>query len=1635
MTTGRDTATGADTGTYEVLRGRLAAQAGELARGAEALNAARIAAFGSAGVALAGSGHLRTEDARIAADLVAVGDRLLFGYRGTAARGGGTSVRDVLALYDRNLEPLPEDAVPGLLDDPAFRREFDELHRYYHGARLQRLRMVDDTLLAVFRTGEQAEDIRVLRWQAGPAGTVRFLDGRGERDHVFPAAHDVRWREVTRDDHVPGRHPHAAVDGRLYVSTVGGALSIRTEDDTETGAGLVHREPVDESLQSLADAEIAYAVVGPLTLLRVLPYKEETRRHLVFNAVTGTVVRLDGIGLSCRRLPDDGGIVFPGGYCLADGTVRTFDTDTAGLEFDHSVASPNGEDVLFVFQERAGNRRLLLPYSLIRQEVSAPLPCDGLARFEDGTLVVLRPGDGRAARSHAVQEWSTPFTSDTHGGSAAEGPLARIGNPDLVRAVADTTAVARRAAAAGETDASAATQALYESLLADCVRAGDRFPWLAELADAAPGAVDLHAALAAVRATAEQVLAEFEAVRALTAQAADALAEAGRTVAGLLRRIRGEAPAGAEEWIARITELRRAQGHLVTLTGMRYADTGAVEALAAEVASAIGSTAERAMAFLRRADAFDGYAAEARRLGDAAEAITTAAEAEPLRREVEGRVLGLQELTEVASGLEAGDPAGRAGVLERIGEVLGALNQARARLETRRRELLHEESGAEFAAEFALLGQLATGALAAAGTPEECDAQLARLLVQWENLEARFAENEEFTARLAEKRAEVQDAFSARRQSLQDAGARRAESLAASAQRVLETVVRRACTLGDDDAVNTYFSSDPVVAGVRRTVDRLRALGDSVRAEELTGRLAAARQEAGRALRDRAELYADGGGTVRLGRHRFAVTRQTAELTLVPYGDGLAYALTGTDYRRPVADPGFEESRPYWDRVLPSESAQVYRAEYLAARVLSGHGPEALAAAGEGLDALVRRAAEEAYDEGYERGVHDHDAAAILRVLLRLRREAGLLRHPARERAAAALFWAHGPGRGERDALGRRAVSLGRARDLFGAAPALRELQDELARAIGSFGAAGALGADPARAAAYLLEELTCGPEGFALSAAARGLLDAFRRSAGGGGAGAGGGGAAPYDEDLAVLSGLAERRQLVVGWLGAFAAATGYDADPGTVEEAAAAELCAALPRYPVEGATAATVTGLLGTHARVRDRALPLQLAEFLTRTAEFAAADVPGFRAHQRQRAGLLAAERERLRIDAYRPRPMPSFVRNRLIDEVYLPLVGDSLAKQLGAAGDARRTDTHGLLLLLSPPGYGKTSLVEYVAQRLGLLLVKVDGPALGPATTSLDPEAAPDAAARRELEKVAFALEAGNNVLLYLDDIQHTSAELLQQFIPLCDATRTLNGRDLRGKRFAVCMAGNPYTQSGDRFRIPDMLANRADVWNLGDVLTGREEAFAFSFVENALTSHPVLAPLAGRDRADLALLLRLAEGDAEARADRLSHPYAPAEVEEITALLGHLTAARATVLAVNAAYIASAAQDDADRTEPPFRLQGSYRNMNRIAARLSPAMNGAEAAAVVDDHYRAEAQALATGTEANLLKLAALRGALTPEQAARWAEITAPYGRGGAGGGRGGAGGAGAAGGWIPARAGRPPRAVRRPVLRPARRR
>ena len=278
--------------------------------------------------------------------------------------------------------------------------------------------------------------------------------------------------------------------------------------------------------------------------------------------------------------------------------------------------------------------------------------------------------------------------------------------------------------------------------------------------------------------------------------------------------------------------------------------------------------------------------------------------------------------------------------------------------------------------------------------------------------------------------------------------------------------------------------------------------------------------------------------------------------------------------------------------------------------------------------------------------------------------------------------------------------------------------------------------------------------------------------------------------------------------------------------------------------------------------------------------------------------------------------------------------------------------------------------------------------------SLDPTEAPNLSAREEVDKLNLALEMGDNVMIYVDDIQHTNPEFLQRFISLCDAQRKMEGvwngkartYDLRGKKVAVVMAGNPYTEGGTKFAIPDMLANRADTYNLGEILGGHLDAFKASYVENCLTANPILSRLASRHQEDVYAVMKIAEAGSQEGVDFKGN-YAPAEIEEMVSVMKHLYEVRDTILAVNQEYIKSAAQEDAYRTEPPFRLQGSYRNMARIAAKVLPLMSEEEIRAQILDHYQNESQTLTSGAEANLLKFKEFEGIADEKEAARWADI------------------------------------------------
>ena len=200
------------------------------------------------------------------------------------------------------------------------------------------------------------------------------------------------------------------------------------------------------------------------------------------------------------------------------------------------------------------------------------------------------------------------------------------------------------------------------------------------------------------------------------------------------------------------------------------------------------------------------------------------------------------------------------------------------------------------------------------------------------------------------------------------------------------------------------------------------------------------------------------------------------------------------------------------------------------------------------------------------------------------------------------------------------------------------------------------------------------------------------------------------------------------------------------------------------------------------------------------------------------------------------------------------------------------------------------------------------------------------------------------------------------------------------------MAGNPYTESGEKFKIPDMLSNRADTYNIGDIVGDCADAFERSFIENSLTSNSVLQSVARRSQNDIDGMIKMAQtGDKEGI--EFEGTYSADELNEYVNTLRKLFVVRDVVLKVNQQYIASAGQADAYRTEPPFLLQGSYRNMNRIASRVLPVMNDQELWTQIYSSYEQDAQTLTSGAESNLLKFRELIGHLDDTQAARWSEI------------------------------------------------
>ncbi len=1577
--------------TYEIIQSRLASFSDELHQRLKQLNEKRRNVFGSIPTELISTQRLTTENNCSSRDIVPIGNRFIFGYNVHIGLKTTTELSDVFAIYRLGEDDQFHQDKIDVIQDPNFLHDFNQLYKYYKDTRFAKFHTIGPYIYMVFQTGKTINDIKAFKFLVD-GEQLTYVDSRSEHEAKFPPQHDFQWIRTHRDLHRGGEHPHISIDDRVFVETVGGDLTIKVEDNTDDGAG-IYSEPVDDPDQTLDDAEIYYAIVGNIILLKIRPFKEEAFRFFVFNEKKNQAIRLDSIKDACIQLPEDHGLIFSNGYYLQTGQYKAFENNLDQLLYEKRIASPNGEDYLYVFYRRQSGHYVLLSYNMIEQKVAPPIICNGYSLFDNGHLIYYK-SDESPQKHHAIQIWQTPYVGEQFQSSEeTDSYIFKIGNRDIVRAMSECHELLNLI------DQEDSYANLYVDMVKKSTDIIDSYFWLNN-----KQAFDLASPVADIQSAATSAVDEFDKVVRVRKNTADQFATTSRSAAEAISSAASRQKRTINDYVESLAELRLVRGQVVSLQELKYIDSAAVDQIEQEIATNTERLSRACVEFLLRDDSLTPYLQSVEKQSQVIESLETGRQCKQTDTEIEETAKQLELLIEIVSNLKIDDATQRTQIIDNISVIYSNLNQTRASLKKKTQELLIHEGAAEFNSQLKLLGQAVINYLDVCDTPERCDEYLTKMMVQVEEIEGRFAEFDEYVIQLADKREEIYAAFDGKKLQLSEARNRRSTALMGAADRILKGIQSRIANFETVDEINSYFAADLMIDKVRDITGELEELDESVKVDDVQSRLKTIREDAVRQLRDKNELFVDGQNIIQFGEFKFSVNVQPLDLTTVLKDETLFFHLSGTNFFEPVENHDLLATRDVWDQSVISENRSVYRAEYLAFKIWRASqtgdfrtAKELTAMENEPLVQTIQQFMAPRYSEGYVKGVHDHDAALVLTQLLKLDLNLNLLKYSPDARALADIFWHAIQGSDFRKKMLAQLTGLATARQLFGESLDRRSYISDITSHMESICENIATIPEELRtfAANYLFDQLTgtdtemCSQPAKDICSKFSQLLKTKKVEA--------------KFEDVRKNKAVSptQRFLLIHQWVDSFIRQTEHtDWLPFTNEAAAMLLDGSSKDRHVVDVRSDTLITDMLGDHPRIETNGYTFDYHDFTVRLENFETKTVPAFEAYHNLKSQVTETRRQTLRLEEFKPKVLTSFVRNKLINDVYLPMVGANLAKQMGVVGEQKRTDLMGLLLLISPPGYGKTTLMEYIANRLGITFMKINGPAIGHQVTSLDPSEAPNASAREEIAKLNLSLEMGDNVMIYLDDIQHCNPEFLQKFISLCDATRRIEGvfrgrtrtYDLRGRKVCVVMAGNPYTESGEKFQIPDMLSNRADTYNLGDVIGNTQAAFELSYLENCLTSNPILNRLNSQSRNDIYTIIKMASQSEETVAS-LEGNYSIEEIDEFVTVVRKLITVRDIVLRVNREYIDSAAQADDYRTEPPFKLQGSYRDMNKIAERIAPIMNDEELETLILSHYENQAQTLTTGAEANMLKFREITDKMDDQNLQRWEDIKRTFQR------------------------------------------
>ncbi|RRJ93194.1 AAA family ATPase [Paenimyroides tangerinum] len=1562
-----------DAGAYEIIRKRLLNQKELLSTDLQKLNEARKEVFNSTNFALSANQRITTENTCVARGIIAFDHLCIFGYNVHFGLRTDIQLSDVFSIYlfeENQFIPQSLD----LIDDKNFFADFQNLYKYYRDSIFSKFRKTDNYLYMIFQTSKSAQDLKAFKWLIKD-GKLIYQDDRSIHEVKKAEPFDFEWQKTSIDDRRLGRHPHISILDKVFIESINGDITFKIENNTETGKG-IYSEKVTNVDQQLDDAEYFYADLGNLIAVKVKPFQEDFRAF-IFNVRTKEVVNIPALLNSAVLLPDNQGLIFSNGYYLQNGTNHLFDNQIQDAQFFRRVNSPNGEDFMYIFNQSDTNTYVLLSYNIIQQTVETPIICNGFTIFQDGSLIYFRTEE-EATRHHQVQIWETPFTQQLiENATQTNHPLYKIGNKDIVKAMAEAQEVIQLI---NKEDS-------YEGLYEDIVRKSnniiDSYFWINT-----KETFQLAVPLQEIKSIANTAIDEFAKVQVQKKFAQENLEQTEKIIEEIVFKVNSTIYNQLDLLVGHLAEARKLQGKVIDLRSIRYIDSERVQEFENQLSGINENLSAKTIAFLLLDEALIPYEEKVTIQKDLVTAIEKVFDAKQIEEACLKIASELELLIDILNSLKIEDATQTTKIIEKISVIFASLNEVRAQLTRKTNALKSKEAVAEFAAQMTLLEQTVVNFLELSSTAEKTEEYNTKIIVQLEELESKFSDFDDFALKIADKRDEIIKAFNTKREQLVEQTNKRTNSLEQIGLRVLKNIENKAKTFSVKEEILAFYSSDLMIDKMRQIIQELKDLKDVSKAENLENHLKKSQEDTLRVLRDKNELFVDGQNIIALGQNKFTVNTQQLALTLLNRNNELFFHLTGTSFYQKVKNEEIYRYQNIWNQEFVSENQHVYRAEYLAYQAFLARNENDFEA-----EKFINQIIEQNYSEGYIKGVHNFDALQIFNALVEKNSKLNVLQFDSETRTTAQVFW-HSLEIKIQEKLQALLVSAQLILKNFPNSNRFNHILNEIKERFENWQTDWDKSKTTSENIAnYLFTTLTK-YQAFSMSNEAEYFNREFHN----------------YLEknkhtiDFNSLISdkrfsVTEKFYLIENWIFSFIDENEkYVSYRNVVNEVATMILFSEDKFHFNDGNSNIEILNLKGNHNTIVDGIYNQHYHNFISKLEHFIHTDVPNYKAFQNVKEQISKAYEKELKLKEFEPKVLTSFVRNKLINEVYFPLIGNNLAKQLGTAGENKRTARMGMLLLISPPGYGKTTLMEYLAKTMGLHFVKVNGPTIGHNITSIDPIEAKTSGEREELKKINLSFEMADNVMLYLDDIQHLSPEFLQKFISLADGQRKIDGifdgesktYDLRGKRFCIVMAGNPYTESGSKFQIPDMLANRADVYNLGDVIGDTESLFNLSLIENATSDNSYLDKIASKSLTDFYKLVQFVTENQEQLPD-LEGNYLKQEIDDFIAVLKHVIKIRNVVLKVNQNYISSAAMQDDYRTEPPFKMQGSYRNMSKLVSKIVPMMNEKEIDETLLAHYESESQTLTTDTESNLLRLKEIANLMTNEEKERWETIKATF--------------------------------------------